>query len=95
MRLEILSGNCKLISMEPVVRKLKLHDEIFELIPTRKQPSTSSRKTSSAAVRSTLKLELARDLRDFLALCASTGVEFLIVGGYALAFHAPSDQSEH
>lgn len=54
---------------------------------TRRKRSTPSRRSSSKAARSTPKLELQKDLADFVALCLSQKVEFLIVGGYAVALH--------
>jgi predicted nucleotidyltransferase len=32
-------------------------------------------------------MKLHHDIREFIALCLSRKVEFLLVGGYALAFH--------
>ena len=32
-------------------------------------------------------MKLAKDLKEFVELLNSTGVEYLIVGGYAVAFH--------
>lgn len=32
-------------------------------------------------------MKLSKDLREFIALLNSTGVDYLIVGGYAVAFH--------
>ena len=32
-------------------------------------------------------MKLHQDIREFIALCLSRKVEFLLVGGYALAFH--------
>ncbi len=32
-------------------------------------------------------MRLHKDIREFIALCLSQKVEFLLVGGYALAFH--------
>lgn len=32
-------------------------------------------------------MKLHKDIREFIALCLSQKVEFLLVGGYALAFH--------
>lgn len=32
-------------------------------------------------------MKLHKDIREFIALCLSQRVEFLLVGGYALAFH--------
>jgi hypothetical protein len=32
-------------------------------------------------------MKLHKDIREFIALCLSHKVEFLLVGGYALAFH--------
>lgn len=32
-------------------------------------------------------MNLSRDLREFIALLNSTGVEYLLVGGHAVAFH--------
>jgi predicted nucleotidyltransferase len=32
-------------------------------------------------------MKLHKDVREFIALCLSQKVEFLLVGGYALAFH--------
>jgi predicted nucleotidyltransferase len=32
-------------------------------------------------------MKLHHDIREFIALCLSRRVEFLLVGGYALAFH--------
>lgn len=32
-------------------------------------------------------MKLHQDIREFIALCLSQRVEFLLVGGYALAFH--------
>jgi len=32
-------------------------------------------------------MKLNKDLREFIALLNSTGVRYLIVGGYAVAFH--------
>ena len=32
-------------------------------------------------------MTLQKDIREFIELCLSRKVEFLLVGGYALAFH--------
>jgi hypothetical protein len=32
-------------------------------------------------------MKLHQDIREFIELCLSRKVEFLLVGGYALAFH--------
>jgi predicted nucleotidyltransferase len=53
----------------------------------RKSRSTSSPSSSSGAAPSIPKVALSKDLRDFVELCLSKEVEFLIVGGYALALH--------
>src|SRR5437773_744594 len=55
--------------------------------PTRRKRSTHSRRSSSKAAPSIPKLELQKDLAEFVASCLSRKVEFLIVGGYAVALH--------
>src|SRR5881394_2144110 len=54
---------------------------------TRRKPSTPSRRSSKKAVPSIPKLELQKDLADFVASCLSHKVDFLVVGGYAVALH--------
>jgi hypothetical protein len=54
---------------------------------TRKKLSTPSRRSSKKAAPSTPKLQLQKDLADFVASCLSHKVKFLIVGGYAVALH--------
>src|SRR5262245_53933 len=49
--------------------------------------STPSRRSSSKAVPSIPKIELQKDLAEFVGLCLSRKVDFLIVGGYAMALH--------
>src|SRR5882724_5868955 len=53
----------------------------------RRKRSTPSRRSSGKGVRSIPKLELQKDLAEFVALCLSRKVEFLVVGGYAMALH--------
>lgn len=53
----------------------------------RKKPSTSSLQSSKPDGRCIPKLGLQKDLRDFVALCLSKRVEFIVVGGYAIALH--------
>jgi hypothetical protein len=54
---------------------------------TRSKPSTPSPRSSKKAAPSIPKLNLQKDLADFVASCLSHKVEFLIVGGYAVALH--------
>jgi hypothetical protein len=46
-----------------------------------------SPQSSKQDARSIPKLELQKDLRDFVALCLLKKVEFIVVGGYATALH--------
>jgi len=39
-------------------------------------------------------MEVHPDFKELLALFSDRGVEYLIVGGYALAFHERAPQSE-
>jgi hypothetical protein len=54
---------------------------------TRRKPSTPSPRSSKKAVPSIPKLALQKDLAEFVASCLSHKVDFLIVGGYAVALH--------
>lgn len=54
---------------------------------TRKSRSTSSRPSSRKGVRSIPKIELQKDLAEFVEWCLLRKVEFLVVGGYAMALH--------
>jgi len=54
---------------------------------TPNNPSTSSQKSSAADAPSIPKLNLSPELAEFVGLCLSSKVDFLLVGGYALAFH--------
>ncbi len=47
----------------------------------------SPRSSSAAAFFTPITMTLHPDIREFIALCLSQKVEFLLVGGYALAFH--------
>jgi hypothetical protein len=54
---------------------------------TPRKRSTRSRRSSKPAARSIPKIDLQKDLADFVASCLSHKVDFLIVGGYAVALH--------
>lgn len=53
----------------------------------RSKLSTPSPRSSKKAGPSIPKLKLQKDLADFVASCLSHKVEFLVVGGYAVALH--------
>ena len=53
----------------------------------RRKRSTRSRQSSNKGALSIPKLQLQKDLADFVALSLLRKVKFLIVGGYAMALH--------